>query len=62
MKKSKYSALNDFEDLLSQLKPGETITYQDVIDTIEPQYLRDKQILSTAAMLVQKYGIDFKKE
>lgn len=60
MKKSKYSALDDLEDLLSGLCPWTAITMQRIIDTIKPQY-RNAETIGTAVMLLQKYDISIKK-
>lgn len=61
MKKSKDSALFALEYMLSGLCPGETVTFQAIIEKIDPQY-RDKQTVSTAIMLAQKYGVEIKGE
>lgn len=60
MKLSKYSALDDLEDLLSRLRPGAEVTMDKIIETIKPQY-RDAETISTAVMLLQKYEISIEK-
>ncbi len=61
MKKSKDSVLDSLERSISRMLPGATVTILEIVSKIDPKY-RDQQTISTAVMLLQKYGIEIKGE
>lgn len=59
MKKTQYSALDNLESFISRMNPGASVTISEILSRIDPKY-RTKQTISTAVMLLQKYGIQTK--